>query len=558
MNPSAVFDATVSTAEASKVLAMDKPAYITQQDLAWIRACSEADTHWASYFFAKVVIQYSSPKRGITIKPHLEMSEFISNSEWPRRFLLYARAHLKSTLLHAEEIRRAMKDPNIRILHGMSSERTATRVSSKFDSIFRHNNLLQLCWPDRMPESMRINWSAREKTLPRTGSHPEATFTFVGANTELASGHYDIIVADDIVAEDAAQSEAQMQKCISWFAHINPLLHDEQRSEVIGAGTRWTARDAYSVLMGDEKSEGGEGLFRGRGDKRYVFLSRGIVDEAGEPLWPAKHSKQSIAALEDGLRKTGKGDLFYLWYHNRYSDPNVKEFPEPGYWVYRNDRTEIVLMPASKKDPKVISPKDLIRTVTVDVGVKQKRHNDPSSIIMIGSHPLGHRINLYSWTHRVSPTELADRLLEIHRKMLERGTPVSAFGIENAQSQWMLAEWMIEKARKSNLPVPHIVPLKPENQAKEIRIRLFKPYVQDVYYTHASFATVNKEMALFPYGKSWQALDALAYQVQIWPAASFVKPDVPDQVADEIAKAQSDRLGGADSEWWRYNEGYGE
>lgn len=502
---------------------------VSAKELDWLRAvCLDQNRHWSLWFFAKVIVGYPD----LAIDPHLEMCEFLQSERWTHKLLLCPRDSLKTSLIIAYEVREVLRDPHARVLHSMATEDNAAESAQFVDDIFKQNEFLQAVFPDRIPDFGAVNWRKMEKTCPRQLELRGPSFRWAGTRTKVTGYHYTHIIADDLIEEAAANSEAEHRKVVSFISNFEPLLINtpRRRGKILFTGTRWSTIDYYATIMGEMKQHTKQKLFRADGDPRFVCMKRSAL-ENGKLFWPERLGLDDLAAKRKALQNQGDGHKYFLWYLNEPCDPGLREFPEPNRWFYTPDKASIMLYSdhGPYKGTKMkIDPRDLFRTMTVDVACKTGKRNDPSAITVVGSHPMGWRVVLYAWDGKVEELELCLRILEIHKRAWEEGRPITYCGIEDAQTQWMLAGFIRERAkddRYKGIPIT-LKPLKHGSRGKGDRIRGLKPYITDGWmFSHDKWIGLNQELQLFPYGNRQNIIDALAYQEQIWSTSTFEDPE---------------------------------
>ncbi len=91
-------------------------------------------------------------------------------------------------------------------------------------------------------------WGRSEITIRRLRVCKDASVVALGVGSQIIGRHADIIIADDIISEEDAQSERQREKISVWFRkQLMPCRAPSGR--VIVAGTRWHYADFYSELL---------------------------------------------------------------------------------------------------------------------------------------------------------------------------------------------------------------------------------------------------------------------------------------------------------------------
>lgn len=484
---------------------------IPQKDIEWLRSAFTSDEYWALYFFCKVGLGY----KDLTPDVHLLYCEFLDSKESRYKLAMMPRGFVKSWVLYGKAVREYLKNQNIRILLAMSTEENARKASEFIGNVYTKNRLIRALFPWSTPNTdSSERWEVKARTLPRDMDAPEPTYTFAGVKTELVSGHYDHIYLDDVFAKEASESVDVANKVFTFVASCEPLRNDPRTSEVIHTCTRWSMDDQAARIMGVDKQQTEDLVFRAEGDRRYICLKRSAI-ENGKPIWPDKFSEEELSNLERGFESQGQGYFFAFQYLNNPIDARVVEFPAPRYWE-RTDKGGIALhhtdgKPVKNKEghPVVLKEKDLTLTMTIDPAYKEKKSNDDSAICVMGSHPEGYRINLYSWTGKLPPAKMIRQIIGVVREFELKGRPISAVGMETNAAQVAMQQWVKETASAMGVYIPWR-PLKTStNTTKQHRIRQMIPIVADgFYYTSSKFITANQEMKMFPASRRDNWLDA--------------------------------------------------
>jgi hypothetical protein len=479
-----------------------------------------------TFFFARVVLGHHK----LTVDPHYEMCEFIDWRAKIRRLLLAPRGSYKSTLAQAWEIQQAMRNPDIRILHVMSSAGLAQKFSRDLDAIFRRNVFLQYLFPDRIPDfsARDLVWNLDTKIILRPKMAGDPTFHYVGVGTKIVGMHYDIMIPDDFIELEAARSEEVMKTSIEWIKSSEPLLENPAKDQILVVGTRWNAmRDYYSDVMGEKTQHTTKRVFQCHGDRRFVAMKREVI-ENGEPLMPEQLTLADIQTIKDGYE--GNIGLFYLLYHNRAVNDETCVFPRNLIRFYDWTEQGNIMLHIPGGDPKIISLASLRLTMTVDPASTIKKKSDNSAICLVGSHPKGYRINLYAWVGKVTPDVLVSKIFGIVQGWRSLGKEVDKVAIEKVAGQENLLHWVKSEMLTRRTHINIFWDLKTARDAsKADRIKGLVGWVaRGEWYTHKRFVDQNYEMETFPNGAHVDWLDALAYQPQVWGL-----PDQPPEVADD-------------------------
>jgi len=278
---------------------------------------------------------------------HLPVSDFLQKVPPFRKMLLMPRDHAKTSIVShclPPHILIQPAETNIyfpgldgcecRILLGGSSQGRAEKNLGVIGKAFTANQVMRALWPHRCYENARHakyeapKWNAQELIIPRTETWPDASVFAVGVGVEIAGARPNVMIKDDLIGREAANSEAMMRDAIDWHKASRALMDEYEKDTGVESlefiiGTRWAVFDLYaSILDGDEDTGP---------DLSVEPLVRRILepvigpdgDETGDltPIWPERFPPERI----DQLRREF-GSMFYLLYMNEASDPNLVDF----------------------------------------------------------------------------------------------------------------------------------------------------------------------------------------------------------------------------------------
>jgi hypothetical protein len=257
---------------------------------------------------------------------HRQMLEFQSAVS-DTALQLAPRGYGKSTILTiVRAVYEILKNPNIRILIASN-----TQLQSE---VFLREIKFHLAMNERVIETFgrfadERKWDTREIVVaPRTSSAKESTITCVGVGGPVASRHYDLIIADDLVDEENSRTEGQREKTKVWYYKtLIPCLEPEGRLYLVG--TRYHFLDLYGHLIRNKLA-----------DKHQIIRA---IEEDGATPWPEKFS---IDWLEERRRQMGsaifatqyqndtelmKGNIFREEWFREYEEP--PEAARCDFWI---------------------------------------------------------------------------------------------------------------------------------------------------------------------------------------------------------------------------------
>lgn len=275
------------------------------------------------FVFTKGILEreYLSPKL------HREICPWLTKAPPYRKLLLLPRKHAKTSIVsHGLPIHILIQPrennlyfPNkagadTRILLAGETEQRASNNLGVIQSAFENKRLLralwpQVCWDNPRRESKK--WNAREMVVPRSIDFPDPSVQAIGVGGAITGARFDVMIKDDLISVEAANSPTVMQTAIEWHIASRALLDSDSSLEWI-IGTRWAVNDLYSYIE--------------ENDPTVEYRKRSIV-ENGEPIYPERFSIErtlgKISVLE--LQKEF-GVLFPLLYMNSATDPSLTDF----------------------------------------------------------------------------------------------------------------------------------------------------------------------------------------------------------------------------------------
>jgi hypothetical protein len=195
---------------------------------------------------------------------------------------------------------------------------------------FSNNKLIRAFWGHRLwddPKRQAKKWNEIEMLLPReaTNDYADPSIRVIGVGGAITGAHPNVLIKDDLVSLEAANSPVVMQTAIDYHKSSRALLAP---NEDIGLefiiGTRWAVMDLYEHII--------------KTDKSVDVETRSIVED-GAPIWPEQISMDYIEAL-----KKDHGSMFWLLYMNSAADPELTDFHEKDFRYYTvNDLGQFVL-----------------------------------------------------------------------------------------------------------------------------------------------------------------------------------------------------------------------
>jgi len=262
----------------------------------------------------------------------VEVKEF--HEEWLDAFekydflvLLAPRGHGKTTIIGGYITWRIVRNPNIRILIVTINQNKANEMMSFIQHHLENNSKLIEIFGEQKGTGEWSRFQIRVKRWGVTGlAHKEPTLTALGVDSKMISGHYDLIILDDVVDYQNSRTEHRRKELEEWFSTtLFPMLLPN--GKIIDVGTRWHEGDLHSWLMKKD-------LFK---HKIYKAI---ISDEKKEVLWPERFSYETLCEIRKHIGHTrfamqyqneivARDDAFIKYDWIKYFDetpPNLRYF----------------------------------------------------------------------------------------------------------------------------------------------------------------------------------------------------------------------------------------
>lgn len=293
----------------------------------WVRRFKKAAER-NLYVFAKGVMN----RDYLTPHFHLSVCEFLQGTPPPRKMLLLPRNHAKTSIVShclPPHVLIQPADDNIyfpglsgsesRILLAGEKEERAKDNLRVISAAFSDNPLLRALWPERVWEKPRRDaprWNDSEIIIPREKEWPDPSVKAIGVGGAITGARPNVLIKDDIISVEAANSETVMQNAIDWHIVSRALLEKYEDDTGLAPlefiiGTHWATFDLYTYIK--------------ENDPTVEVLSKAIfwANDEGEQqiLWPERYNWEGI----DQLKKE-YGRMFWLLFMNDPFDPSITDF----------------------------------------------------------------------------------------------------------------------------------------------------------------------------------------------------------------------------------------
>ncbi len=248
-------DIAIEKVDAARSKADELRNGLSQDYINHLRHRAKTDLFW----LATGVLGYSD------LSPNLHggLSLWMQRRNLDRfRLILLPRSHFKSTICTiSDSIQIALPDDkgsapyprNLgvdgRILIAHEANESAQMFLTEISSHILTNPLLQMLFPEIVPQYKKHRINTSELELPRNSHHKEATFSTMGVGSKSQGKHFNTIKLDDIYGKDARDSAADRKTVFKWFNNIQAFLTTPKTDKIDLVGTRWAFDDIYRHAM---------------------------------------------------------------------------------------------------------------------------------------------------------------------------------------------------------------------------------------------------------------------------------------------------------------------
>jgi len=364
------------------------------------------------------------------------------------------------------------------------------------------NKIFRTFWSDLIPRDVKkVRWNDSQLDFNRDIIRPEPSISAHGITGTLTSQHWDDLIFDDIISEEASKSDKVMADATSRAQKYRSLMVDPERSTLTIMFTRWGFSDTYSVLFRDIGAD-------------MILLLRGAI-ENDAPIFPERLGWKTLAKVR---REVGEY-MFSCLYMNNPRNIEVQDFNVDDLRFFElcesSDGVQyVVLLDADGKEFRRYYLSELDIYGTVDLAASETTTSDRNAIVVVGICPTGEAAVLEAWGKRCTPLELMERIFYLHRRFAP-----TKWGIEDTAYQKAFKYFVRDYADREDLYL-NVVPVSvPRGGGGR-----YKPHIrglQPIAATHRLYLQTNQhilrnELADYPLGEHDDVADALALQLQLW------------------------------------------
>lgn len=448
------------------------------------------------------------------------------------RLTLLPRGHYKSTEnTISESVQMALPNvadipqhpyclgPDIKLLIGHENRESSSRFLFEITEAFMSKEAMLAYFPECIPSRKHQRINKWELELPRKSHHKEPTFDTIGAGGAAQGRHYNWAKLDDLVGEDARDSELVMKRVLTWFDNVNSLLTRPRYDGWDLIGTHWSNADVYAHAIRqygvDLAASHITNYFQKDVEKfpagPLVMYGRGVEEEneIGEkvPIFPEEFTPEFINIL----RKNPK--VFAAQYANNPKEGALTLF-DPShvkfYNIGRNDRLYVFAGEASWS----VDRNQLDVVMLVDPSMGETKEADETGIVVTGTD---HKMNIYvleAFKRRMKPPELMEEIFRVYTRWWPR-----TISFESVAFSAVLGYWFNQKCLDMRI-FPNIYLYKvqgkgPKQSDKRIGgLALY--FAAGQVYILEGMNQLRDEIEWYPLTDSEHILDAFAQGPEVW------------------------------------------
>ena len=258
---------------------------------------------------------------------HLPICNFLQKTPPFRKLLLLPRDHAKTSIvahcLPPHIIIQPAKSniyfpgwngSEMRILLAGETEGMASRNLRVIQAVWEGNHLFRALWPHvcwNKPKSEAGKWNNTDMIVPRETAWPDSTVRAVGVGGAITGSRPTVLIKDDLVSIEAANSETVMQTAIDWHIASRALMEEYEKDTGMESlefiiGTRWAVWDLYEYII--------------QNDPTVETVIKAIIED-GKTIWPERFDQPRVDQLQREF-----GSMFWLLYMNSAANPELSDF----------------------------------------------------------------------------------------------------------------------------------------------------------------------------------------------------------------------------------------
>jgi phage terminase large subunit-like protein len=313
----------------------------------------------------------------------------------------------------AKAIHYLLKDRDCRILIATKTSQNAEDFLKEIKQHFESNERLKEVFGEYVGED---RWDTKAiQVAGRTRPMKEPSIMTVGVEGAVASKHYDVIIADDLVDEDNSRTQYQRTRMVDWYYKmLAPCLQPPNpkfpyRGDFHHSGTRFHFNDLYGHLTAVQPDGSG-------GELGASTLVIPALDENGQSPWPERHAPEWF---EEKKRTYG-----LIRFNSQYQ---CNTDAMKGQ-IFRYDDCIVI------DEKKEKFPEDAPTYMGIDLAIGEKEQHDAFTIAILAKSEAGFWVKDY-FEGRLRFKEQTEKIIEFAKRYKPVRALIEANAYQKAQFQ---------------------------------------------------------------------------------------------------------------------------
>lgn len=444
---------------------------------------------------------------------HMELCSWLTRpGHRDSQLVLLPRDHAKSRYAAFMACWEITKNPAIRIIYLSATSLLAEKQLGFIKSIMTSSKY-RMYWPDMINKevSKREKWTNSELCV----DHPKRSQELIrdptvftgGLTTSITGLHFDLVVLDDIVVAENAQTEEGRRKVASQYSLLASVQGAQGRE--LAVGTRYHPLDLYNDMLSmQEELFDTEGNIIGQEPIYEVFQRQveNVGDGTGEFLWPRQQRADGVWFGFDRkilAKKRGKYLDKTQYRAQYYNDPNDSTDAPVGRELFQYYEKRHLTQIDGNWHIKSVGGKTrrLNLVASVDFAYSLSQKSDYTAIIVLGIDADRNKYILDIERFRTTKiSEYFDRILNLYNRWNFRRLIAEATGAQQAIVESLKNDYI--KPYGLNMSVKEFKPTRHQGSKEERLQAILEPAYQNLsvwHYRGGDSQTLEEELVLqFP------------------------------------------------------------
>lgn len=359
-------------------------------------------------------------------------------------------------------------------------------------------------------------------------SHDDPHLKVAGINGGLTSGHFQYFFGDDMIDEVNARSETECKRAKDWISVLPNILEDPLGCEIDLAGTHYSLRDTYSMILRDDALS----------ESWTFFIHPGYWEEFNSETGKAVmrsfwSEKYPVDRMHEHMRLIG-GPYFFqalIQQNPIQQDASLFQAEWLKLWKWHPSKKNTILRQSHEHEAGDWVEVHLVEMTIVelfDPALGRKGSSSDSAIVIVGVDPYENVYLLDYFSDSVS----IHKAMRLFQLLGDKWKPIAS-GCEDVLFQELVIDGLKGLDSQQVISKYHLQKLRPAGRSKDARIIALQHIYEEgrffinqehvkFYEQYVSFTLESKEKR--------DILDALAYGPDIWWPGKPI-PGITENVA---------------------------